>query len=127
LRWLTLQSTRRTTYIRRMEPEVIKPQSNPRPGSQAFSPLGCFLSAAGATLLTLTLLGAAAAASVWAIIKLLGLPDSVLMVGLALAAIPVLAATLWVMGRAWHVERRLAEGLDIDTPVFKLRHYLQAR
>jgi hypothetical protein len=110
-----------------MEPELIKPATTPKQGTQAFSPLGCFLSAAGATLLTLSLLGAAAAAAAWAIVKLLGLPDSVLMVALVIVAIPVLAATMWVMGRAWHVERRLAQSLDIDTPVFKLRHYLQSR
>lgn len=107
-----------------MEPEVIMPPVNPKTTHQAFSPLGCFLSASGVTLLTATLLGAAAAASVWAIVKLFELPDSFLTVLLVLAALPVLAATVWVMGRAWHVERRLAQGLDIDTPVFKLMHYL---
>jgi hypothetical protein len=108
-----------------METEVIKPPSTPKPTRQAFSPFGCFLSAAGATLLTATLLGSSAAAAVWATIKLLELPDSFLLICLILAAFPVLAATIWVMGRAWHVERRLAQGLDIDAPVFKLMHYLR--
>lgn len=106
-----------------MEQEIIKPDLSPKTSSQAFSPFGCFLAAAGVTLLTFCLTGAAAAASVWAFSKLIGLPDSVLFVLLALIAIPVLWATAWTAGRAWHVERRLAQGLDIDTPIFKLTHY----
>jgi hypothetical protein len=108
-----------------MEPELIKPPATPKSGNQAFSPLGCFLSASGVTLLTATLLGAAGASSVWAIVKLSGFPDSLLTIGLLLVAIPVLMAAVWMMGRSWHVERRLAQGLDIDTPVFKLMHYLR--
>lgn len=94
-------------------------------GSQAFSPFGCFLAAAGVTLLTFCLVGAATAASVWAVAKLVGLPDTLLYGSLVLAAIPVLAGTFWISGRAWHVERRLAQGLDIDTPVFKMGYYFR--
>ncbi len=108
-----------------METELIKPDKSPRTSNQAFSPLGCFLSSAGVTLLTLTLLGASAGASVWAIVKLMGLPDLFLNAGLILVAIPVLFATVWMMGRSWHVERRLAQGLDVDTPTFKILHYLR--
>lgn len=107
-----------------MDSEIIKPDSNPRPGTQALSTLGCFLAAAGATMLTFCLIGAATAASVWAFCKLLGLPDLILEAGLVLAIFPVLAATFWTAGRAWHVEQRLAQGLDVDQPVFELRHYL---
>jgi hypothetical protein len=108
-----------------MEQEIIKPEVQPRASSQAFSPFGCFLAASGVTLLTFCLVGAAAAASVWAVIKLVGLPDSVLYVLLGLVAIPVLAATIWTAGRAWHVEQRLARGLDVDTPVFKMAYYFR--
>ena len=85
----------------------------------------CFLAAAGATLLTLCLFGAAAAASVWAFAKLLGLPDMVLYVVLAAAFLPVLWATIWIAGRSWHVEQRLARNLDVDTPVFTLGYYFK--
>ncbi len=108
-----------------MEQDIIKPETAPKSGKQAFSPLGCFLAAAGATLLTLSLLGAAAAASAWAFAKLMGLPDSFFYVLLVLVAIPVIWATIWTGGRAWHVERRLAQGLDIDAPVFKMTRYIR--
>ncbi len=108
-----------------MEQEITKPDTLPRPGSQAFSPLGCFLAAAGVTMLAATKLGAAMVATVWAVSKLFGFPD-VMMYGLmALGAIPVVWATVWTAGRAWHVERRLALHLDIDQPVFKLGHYFR--
>jgi hypothetical protein len=110
-----------------MEQDIITPAATPKPSSnQAFSPLGCFLAAAGSTLSTLCLLGAAAAASVWAVAKLIGLPDTVLYVCLGLSMLPVLWATVWTAGRSWHVERRLAAGLDVDVPVFKLWHYLRS-
>ena len=108
-----------------MEQEIIKPENQPRASSQAFSPFGCFLAAAGVTLLTFCLVGAAAAASVWALAKLIGLPDIALYVMLGLVAIPVLAATIWTAGRAWHVEQRLAQGFDVDTPIFKMSYYFR--
>lgn len=108
-----------------MDQEIIKPDSKMKIGSQAFSPFGCFLAASGVTLLTFCLVGAAAAASVWAVAKLIGLPDSFLYVMLGLVAIPVVASTIWTAGRAWHVEQRLAQGLEIDTPVFKLGYYFR--
>ncbi len=108
-----------------MEQEIIKPDVQPKASSQAFNPFGCFLAASGVTLLTFCLVGAAAAASVWAVVKLVGLPDIALYVLLGLVAIPVLAATLWTAGRAWHVEQRLAQGLDVDTPVFKTAYYFR--
>ena len=110
-----------------MDSEILKPETNPKASSQALSTFGCFLAAAGATLLTFCLVGAATAASVWAFCRLMGLPDIVVEGGLILSAIPVLAATFWTAGRAWHVEQRLAQGLDVDQPVFALRHYLLKR
>lgn len=110
-----------------MDQELIKPQSAPRTSSQAFSPLGCFLAAAGVTLSTFCLLGAAAAASAWAVSSLLGLSNSLMLGLVGLSLLPVLFATVWTGARAWHVERRLAQGLDIDTPVFKIGHYLKPR
>jgi hypothetical protein len=106
-----------------MSQEIIKPDRSPKPGQQAFSPFGCFLAAAGATLLTFCLVGVACVASVWAFSKMIGLPDVVIEVLLAASAIPVLLATFWTAGRAWHVEQRLAQGLDIDIPVFQMVHY----
>ena len=108
-----------------MDQEILKPDSQPQRGSQAFSPLGCFLAASGVTLLAFCKLGAAMVATVWAASKLFGFPD-IMMYGLmAIGAVPVIWATVWTAGRAWHVERRLAQHLDIDKPVFKLGHYLK--
>jgi uncharacterized paraquat-inducible protein A len=106
-----------------MDSEIIKPETNPKPGTQALGTLGCLVAASGATLLTLSLIGAATAASVWAFCKMIGLPDFILEATLVLSVIPVLIATIWTAGRAWHVEQRLEQGLDVDQPVFALRHY----
>jgi hypothetical protein len=57
----------------------------------------------------------------------MGLSNTWLLALIGLSLLPVLAATIWTGGRAWHVERRLAQGLDIDTPVFNLGHYLKTR
>jgi hypothetical protein len=108
-----------------MEQEIVKPDNPPKTASQAFSPLGCLLAASGVTLLVLCKLGAAMAVSVWAFSKLLGFPEWMMFALMALGAVPVLWATVWTAGRAWHVERRLAQHLDIDTPVFKLGHYFR--
>ena len=110
-----------------MDSEIIKPEDNPKPGSQALGTFGCFVAATGATLLTLSLIGAATVASVWAFSKMIGIPDYILDVVLILCVFPILAATFWTAGRAWHVEQRLEQGLDIDQPVFALRHYLLKR
>ena len=108
-----------------MEQDVLTPEKKPAASSQALSPFACFLAAFGVTMGTLFLLGAASAATVWAFIKLLGLPDPVLYVALAIGAVPVVWATIWVAGRAWHVEQRLSAGLDIDTPNFSMMHYFR--
>lgn len=108
-----------------MDQEIVKPETTPRAGRQAFSPFGCFLAASGVTLLVLCKLGAAMVATVWAASKLFGLPDFLMYALMALGAVPVIWATIWTAGRAWHVERRLASHLDIDTPVFKLGHYFK--
>ena len=105
--------------------EILKPESQPPTGSQAFSPLGCFVAAGGATLLVLTMSGAAMVVTVWAFSKLLGFPDMLMYALMVLGAIPVIWATLWTAGRAWEVERRLANGDDVGTPVFKLGYYLK--
>jgi hypothetical protein len=106
-----------------MAEELIRPENSPKTSSQATSPFGCFLAAAGVTLLALTKLGAAMTATVWAFSKLFGLPEIVMYILMGLGALPVLWAVIWTAGRAWHVERRLAEGLDVDTPVFNLFYY----
>jgi hypothetical protein len=108
-----------------MDQEVIRPDKNPPAASQAFSPLGCFIAASGVTLMVFCMLGAAMAATVWAFSALFGLPDWFLYGALILGMIPVIWATVWTAGRAWHVERRLAQNLDIDVPVYKLGYYFK--
>jgi hypothetical protein len=108
-----------------MEQELIKPDVAPKGSSQAFSPLGCFIAASGITLLTLCLLGTAALTTIWAFSKLLGLPEVISQGLMVLGLIPAIFAAVWTAGRAWHVERRLAQHLDIDVPNFKLLHYFK--
>lgn len=110
-----------------MDQEIIKPDTQPRSGTQAFSPLGCFLAAAGVTMLAFCMLGAAMVATVWAASKLFGLPEFLMYGLMAAGTVPVLWATVWTAGRAWHVERRLAQHLDIDTPVFQFNYYFKRR
>ena len=106
-----------------MDQELITPEKPPSGTSQAFNPLGCFIAAAGVTLLTLCLLGSASVVAVWAFSKLLGIGEDIAYILMALSIIPPILATIWTGGRAWHVERRMAQHMDIDTPVFKLLHY----
>jgi len=108
-----------------MEQELIKPDVAHKGSSQAFSPLGCFIAAAGVTLLALCLWGAAALTTIWAFSKLFGFPEMLTYGLMALGLIPAIIATIWTGGRAWHVERRLAQHQDIDVPVFKLLHYFR--
>ena len=108
-----------------MEQELIKPDVPPKGSSQAISPLGCFIAASGITLLTLCLLGTAALTTIWAFSKLLGLPEILSQGLMALGLIPAVIATIWTAGRAWHVERRLAQHQDIDVPNFALLHYFK--
>ena len=108
-----------------MEQEIIKPESRLPAGTQAFSPFGCFLEASGVTLLVLCKAGAAMVATVWAGSKLFGFHDLLMYALMAVGAVPVLWATVWTAGRAWHVEQLLAQHRDIDTPVFRLGHYFK--
>jgi hypothetical protein len=97
-------------------------------GSAAVSrPVGRLLAAIGATLLALVFSGASVVAVVWALATLLGLPDMMLWVLLALGAVPIIWTTAWTAGRAWHVEKLLESGRDVDQPVFKLQAYLGKR
>jgi hypothetical protein len=111
--------------MKAMNDEIIRPESAPKGSPHSSGNFGSFLAASGATMLAATKLGAAMAASVWAFSKLFGFPDTVLYVLLAIGIIPVLWATVWTAGRAWHVEKRLSQGLDIDQPVFSVLHYLR--
>jgi hypothetical protein len=90
-------------------------------------PIGRILAALGATLLALVMTGTSVVALVWAFVALLGLPDFVLWGLSALGVVPVVWATLWTAGRAWHVEQLLEKGGDIDQPVFKLGAYLRKK
>ena len=94
-----------------MEQELIKPDTEPKGKSQALSPVGLFLAASGVTLLAFCLLGAAAVTTIWAFSKLIGLPDIVNYVLMALGmmmmppttiALP-LKLLLFVLVDGWHL------------------------
>lgn len=108
-----------------MEQEIIKPEGAPKGGSQAFSPVGSLMAAFGATLLMLCFTGSAMVATVWAASKLIGLPDMLMYALMAVGILPVLWVTIWTAGRAWHVEKLLAQHKDIDVPVFSLSYYFK--
>jgi hypothetical protein len=110
-----------------MDQEIIKPETSLKSGTQAFSPLGCLIAASGATLMMFCLTGSAMVATAWAVAKLMGLPDIMLYGLMVIGFIPVLIATVWTAGRAWHVEQLLAQYSDIDVPVFKLGYYFRKR
>ena len=97
-------------------------------GSAAVSlPVGRLIAAAGATLLALVFSTTSVVAVLWALVTLLGLPQILLWILLVLGAVPVIWTTLWTAGRAWHVEKLLEAGRDVDQPVFKLSAYLGKR
>lgn len=109
-----------------MEQEIIKPDATgPKAGTQAFSRTGSLMAASGATMLMLCFTGSAMVATVWAMSKLIGLPDSFMLVLMAIGVLPVLWVTVWTAGRAWHVEKLLAQHKDIDVPVFSLSYYFK--
>ncbi len=108
-----------------MEQEIRRPDYVPRLHDRTASSLNCALAAIGVTLMTLCLVGAAALTTVWAVSKLAGVSDTTMMVLAALVSIPVVALSIWTAGRAWHLERRLARGQDVDTPVFSVLHYFR--
>ncbi len=108
-----------------MEQEIRRPDYVPRQHDRAASSLNCALAAIGVTLMTLCLVGSAALTSVWAVAKLVGVSETTMMVMAAIAMLPVIALSIWTAGRAWHLERRLARGQDVDTPHFGVFHYFR--
>jgi hypothetical protein len=90
-------------------------------------PVGRLVAAAGATLLAFVFSTTSIVAVIWALATLLGLPDILLWILLALGAVPIIWTTLWTAGRAWHVEKLLETGRDVDQPSFKLGAYLGKR
>ena len=97
-------------------------------GSAAASlPVGRLVAAGGATLLALVFSTTSVFAVLWALVTLLGLPEILLWILLVLGAVPIIWTTLWTAGRAWHVEKLLEAGRDVDQPVFKLSAYLGKR
>ena len=108
-----------------MDQDIFPPETQPKTGGQAFSSTEGLMAATGATLLILCLTGAAMVATVWAFSKLLGIPDLLMYAVMVAGALPVLWLTAWTAGRAWHVEKLLASGRDIDPPAFKLGHYFR--
>ena len=63
--------------------------------------------------------------TVWAVTELMGASQTVFYVLAVVFAIPVVWLSIWIAGRAWHLERRLARGQDVDTPVFNMLHYFR--
>jgi isoprenylcysteine carboxyl methyltransferase (ICMT) family protein YpbQ len=110
-----------------MEQELRRPEYQPRKHERAASALNCALASVGVTLMTFCLVGAAAVASVWAVAKLFAASDSVISILALISMVPVLFLSIWTAGRAWHVERRLAAGQDVDKPVYKTLHYFRGR
>jgi hypothetical protein len=106
-----------------MEQDLRRPDYVPRKHDRAASSLNCALAAIGVTLMTLCLVGAAATTTAWAVDRLLGGSETLLYVLAAILFLPVLWLSVWIGGRAWHLERRLAAGQDVDTPVYRLFHY----
>jgi hypothetical protein len=106
-----LELTAETTKVREME------------NTARGAPIGRFLAALGATLLALVFAATSVVAILWATVTLLGLPQFFLWGLAALGVIPVIWAGAWTAGRAWHVERLLEKGGDIDQPAFTLRAY----
>ena len=94
-----------------------------RPAALEQNILGRLLASIGATLLAFVMTLTSVSAVAFAFVKLSGLPDIVLYVLLVVGIVPVLAATIWTAGRAWHVENRLEQGLDIDQPDFRIFAY----
>jgi hypothetical protein len=108
-----------------MEQEIRRPDYVPRQHDRAASSLNCALAAIGVTLMTLCLVGSAAVTAVWAIARLFDAGPDTIKILAGLIMIPVLALSIWTAGRAWHLERRLARGQDVDIPVFKIFHYFK--
>lgn len=120
---VTVAKCRRKAHMAGMEQEFRKPDYVPRVHDRKSSTFNCMLAAVGVTVMTLCLVGSAALTGVWAVSKLFGASNTVFLVAAAIVAVPVLVATIWTGGRAWHLERRLASGQDVDTPVFSMLHY----
>lgn len=110
-----------------MADEIIPPEKTPASTSQSIGAMGALMSAIGICLLTLSFLGSFLFATIWAFSYLIGMPAWMTYPFYALAALATAWATLWATGRAWHVEKRIESGQDIDTPVFGMLHYFRSR
>jgi hypothetical protein len=108
-----------------MSEEYIKPEKTPVTGTQSIGQLGSLLAAIGICLLSLSFLGSFAVATIWSFAFLLGLPVWMTYPLYVLAAVGTIWATIWVTGRAWHVEKLLEGHKDIDPPVFEVLHYFR--
>jgi hypothetical protein len=108
-----------------MTQEIIPPENIPPQNNQSLGFAGSLMSAVGIGLMMLTMLGSAGAATIWAFGRLFGVPDWMTLPFHAVTGLLVLAVTVWATGRAWHVEKLLMQGKDVDQPVFKLFHYFQ--
>jgi energy-converting hydrogenase Eha subunit E len=109
-----------------MEQEIRRPDYVPRQHDRTASSLNCALAAIGVTLMTFCLVGAAAVATVWAVGSLFEVSQKMIAILAGISLVPVLGLSIWTAGRAWHLERRLARGDDVDPPVFKMLHYFRS-
>jgi hypothetical protein len=108
-----------------MEQEIRRPDYVPRQHDRSASSLNCALAAIGVTSMTLCLVGSAAVTTVWAVARLFDASIDTIKILAVLAMIPVLALSIWTAGRAWHLEKRMARGQDVDSPVFNILHYFR--
>ena len=106
-----------------MDQEIIKPAGELKKNSQALNKFGVIIASSGVTLMTVALLGSFVVATIWAMGKLLGLPETLTQILMLAGLVPTALAAIWTAGRAWHVERLLAQHKDIDNPVFELFYY----
>jgi hypothetical protein len=82
--------------------------------------LRIFITALSAAICLGGTFGVIFAAFVAAATSLFGLGQVFLWGGSVLVALITLWLSLWSFSRTWHVEQRLAAGLDIDEPKFSI-------
>lgn len=108
-----------------MEPEIRRPDYVPRQHDRSASSLNCAFAAIGVTSMTLCLVGSATVTTVWAVARLFEASIDTIKILAVISLIPVLALSIWTAGRAWHLEKRLARGQDVDAPVYNILHYFR--
>jgi hypothetical protein len=95
-----------------MDTEVSDRQT---PRSRA-NPLTVFITSFSAAIVIAGGFGIVVQAFIIALSNLMGLGLSLIWAASAVNAVLVLWLFLWTFARSWHVERRLAAGLEVDEP-----------